>query len=329
MILPSLSESTVSAWLEISELLLLGCGALLLFGILGEYKKVPTRMAGWPHTIFETIVIVAIAGELLSDGGVSYFSRRLQKLEGSDIRTLSEKSQIALGKAVAAEGSAEFAATDSAKANDEAHAAERSAGAAQTLAKSARKEADSFETDIVSAKEQAAKAESDLADADKQAADAKLELQRIQANRSLTNLTDLAATLVAFRGTQYSFAGVYSNQESIALLQVIDDALQKAGWKRAKPPGGFPAINVFGTDKPYAVPASLISGIQIVVQSQQPVSTLRALPEDQLPPPVKAAAYLYHALSNSLSPPNANNIRKILVQKGDSQIIAIDVGQKP
>jgi hypothetical protein len=68
----SLSESTTSAARDVSEIVLLVSGLLLLFGAVGEcrfdHNNLPTWMR-WPKLTFEIIVALSIGGELIADGG--------------------------------------------------------------------------------------------------------------------------------------------------------------------------------------------------------------------------------------------------------------------
>jgi hypothetical protein len=130
----SLSEPATSTWLDISEWFLLICGLLLLIGIFGEYDKLPKRLFPFSEATFAMLVMLAIAGELVGDGGVFIFSSHLQKLEGADIQTLSQKSEAALRDASTADDDAKSAAAVSNDAKSKSDEAEKSAGSAQILA---------------------------------------------------------------------------------------------------------------------------------------------------------------------------------------------------
>lgn len=88
----SLSKSATEHWLSGSEAALLGFGLLLVIGVVGEM-----RLPFWStrQKWFEVLVIIGIAGELLGDGGVFFFSAHLQTL-----------SDVELGQAVADAGGA-------------------------------------------------------------------------------------------------------------------------------------------------------------------------------------------------------------------------------
>ncbi len=162
--------------------------------------------------IFEGLVIIACAGELVADLGRKCLKRahrdrierlstillvaalsmeliclvRTNQLSGSVIGSLGDKAEEADGKAkkaitdsATALSQAKDALTKSGKAADSLGKAEDKANKAQTassnaltLARGARSEADSFEKDIVSAKKQAAEAEAHLAEARQLAANA-------------------------------------------------------------------------------------------------------------------------------------------------------------
>jgi hypothetical protein len=249
----SLSKSATSVALDLSEYALLFFGLVLVVGIFGEYKKVPKRFLKWPKELFEILVMVGVAGELLADGGVFVFSHRLQILEGADIQTLDLKAEKAGSKATDALNRSETslsqagAASDAAKAAvDKSDKAGRTATNAMRLATGARKEADSFERDIISAKEQAAEAQSHLGEALRRAIEATAALNRIKSPRSLIHIPELVATLEAFKDTEYTFSSVFQDEESIDLLKQLDTVLQRAGWKRVKPPpGSHFVVNVY------------------------------------------------------------------------------------
>jgi hypothetical protein len=180
----------------------------------------------------------------------------------------------------------------------------------------------------VSAKKQAADAESHLAEALKRATEAAAALERIKSPRRLTNVPELIATLTAFKGTEYTFSAVFADEESLLLLKIIDDVLQRSGWKRGKPVGGFPAINVFGPENPYGVPAALTDGIRISADSPEETLELQALGLEKLRSPVKESVFLNLSLSSVLLPPE-QPAPLVNVVKGSSKTVRISIGKKP
>jgi hypothetical protein len=319
--------------------------------------------------VSEGFVILACAGELVADLA-TYIPRRQRKhlerwstillvvalsvslkclvrtneLSGSVIGSLGDKaedadkkakvaiidSSTALAQAKDALSKAGSAEDSLGKAEDESNKAQAAASSALTLARDARQEADSFEKDIQSAKTQAASAESHLAEALQRAADATAELNRLKSPRSLIHVPELVTTLETFKGTEYTFSSVFEDEESIMLLRAIDDALKRAGWKRVKPTHRFPMINVYGDNEDFAVPSGISNGIQISVDSLEPLATLQSLSLDKLPELTRAAVALNLGLSSSLSPPQAPADNKLVdVQKGTSTTVRIGVGRKP
>jgi hypothetical protein len=313
-----LSKSSVTFLLHASEAALLAFGVLLVIGLIGEIKF------PWPHPRFETfelLVIIAVAGELLGDGGVFVFS--------GDLQTIADTELARITTDVGSTRSAADSAADAAdRASASANKAEGAASNALGLAQGARQEADSFEKDIVSAKKQAANAESHLAEALRRAAEATAEIDRLKSPRSLTNIPKLISALVEFKDTEYTFSSVFEDEESINLLKSVDDVLQRAGWKRGKPLGGFPSINVFGKDNPFSVPLALTNGIRISVESPEELSVLRSMPFNSLPMPARAARSLYFSLHSSLSPPEEHPTLVNMV-KGNSKTVSISIGKKP
>jgi hypothetical protein len=218
-----------------------------------------------------------------------------EKADEADVkaRTAITDSSTALSQAKEAVTKAGIAQDSLGRAEDEANGAKAAASNALTLASGARQEADSFERDIVAAKKQAADAESHLAEALKRAADASAELDRIKSPRSLTNASELVNILKRFSGTEFMFASVFSDDESIQLLKQINNVLEGAAWKRLKHSEmnlGIPAIQLTGRDD--LVNTDVSTGVHIEVDSPETVETLTSLPRDQLPSHVMIAILL-------------------------------------
>jgi hypothetical protein len=314
-----LSKSSGIFWLHASEAALFAFGVLLVIGLIGEIKF------PWPHPRFETfefLVIIAVAGELLGDGGVFIFSGQLQTIADAELKAV-----------VTDVGSTRTAAEKAADAADRATgSANKAAGAASNalaLAQGARREADSFEKDIVSAKNQAADAESHLAEALRRAAEATAALDRLKSPRSLTNVPKLISTLAAFKGTEYAFSGVFGDEESINLLQSIDGVLQTAGWKRTLPhnTGGIGFFIKFsGWENPSPIQSFLGNGIHIFLDWPEDIPT--SLPSDELPVQLRAAISLNMSIFPHLSPPEEQP-HLVQIQIGKSKTVLISVGKKP
>jgi hypothetical protein len=332
----SLSKSRTETALHIFEGLLLLSGLVLLIGIWGEYRK-GEKWKKW-LAVFQIMVLAGIGVELIADAGVFVFSENLQKLEGADIQALDKKARDAgdraddaLGKLKTTLERAETADITSKAAVDKSGKAEHSASNALDLAKGARQEADSFEKDIVSANEKAAAAESKVAEASKRAADASAELDRLKSPRSLTNVPELVETLRPFKGTEFMFASVFSDDESFKLLQQIEAVLDQAGWKRLKHAEinlGIPAIQISGHED--VVNTDIGTAVRIEVDSTVPVETLQSLARDKLPSNVRIAIILNEAMLSHLSPQEVFKPgNRVNVNTGSSTVIRIKVGKKP
>jgi hypothetical protein len=89
--LTSLSKSTTSTWLGVSEVLLLLFGALLVIGLVGEFRE---NLKPWAKT-FEMFVIIGVAGELLADGGIFALSRHLETIANGEIAALTQQAAVA------------------------------------------------------------------------------------------------------------------------------------------------------------------------------------------------------------------------------------------
>ncbi len=255
---------------------------------------------------------------------------KTNSLSGQLVGSLSEK-------AGEADNRARTALTNSATALAQANSAEASSGKAEnsasnalTLARGARQEADSFEKDIVSAKTQASAAEAHLSEALKRADEATAEVTRIKSPRTLTNTAEMVTALGAFKGTEYVFVSVFHDPEAVNLVKAIDDVLQKSGWKRGNSVRGFPAVNIYGSDRPdFSVPAGFATGIEVLVDSPEPLSSLQALSVDKLPTLVKAAVALNLGIASCLNPPEQQSEhRPVNVQNGTPSTVRIAVGKK-
>jgi len=291
--------------------------------------------------LFAGLVAVACAGEYIADftdrltGGIEERKKKLAKgstllliaalalelmclvrtndLSGRVIGSLAERAEEASSKAGEAISKAIVAGT--------------SAASALSLAEEARREADSFEKDIVSAKTQAAAAESHLAEVQQRTAKATEELKRIKSPRSLTHINEMIAALQGFGDTEYTFSSVFSDEDSIRLLMQIDDTLHRAGWKRVKPPYGFPRISVYGKDVDFEVPASLTTGVRVSVENSD--ASVVSLSLEKLPPFIRAAISLKLNLSSNLFPQQEDDDKKVNVGSGSSTTVFISVGKKP
>jgi hypothetical protein len=236
----SLSKSATSIALDTSEIVLLLFGVLLTVGLIGEYAK----SERWKRhvKIFEMLVIIGVAGELLADGGIFLFSSHLQTIADQEIGDLATVAHNAKGsaddaaksaktaheEADAVKGIADEARADAkdalikaqaaqhslAQAESDAAKAQSEAANALATAREARKEADSFEKDILLAKQAASEAKEKVAD------------------RELTNeqVQAIAGKLKHSSGQIYTVTAYWSSKESMYIANRVALALNIAGW---------------------------------------------------------------------------------------------------
>jgi len=122
--LGSVSKSTASLGLHISEVVLLAFGLLLAVGLVGEY----TKSDKWKEyaRLCELMVIVGVLGELIGDGGMFLFSEALQSVSDLEVAQLNVKAAGAEQKAAEERERAAQAEARAAEANEKAEQ-ERSA----------------------------------------------------------------------------------------------------------------------------------------------------------------------------------------------------------
>ena len=91
-----LSKGATSQWLGVSEWSLLLFALLVVAGLVEEH-----RHPWWhPRTeLFALMVVIGCAGELLSDGGVFFFSRHLEALSNIEIEGLRLRTADAMDRA--------------------------------------------------------------------------------------------------------------------------------------------------------------------------------------------------------------------------------------
>jgi hypothetical protein len=142
----SLSKSTTLLWLDASEWALLLFGILLVVGLIIEYRA--EHGSRWMK-FGELLVIIGVAGELLGDGGIFLFSRRLQIIADQEIAELTRVS-----------GNAKVSADAAA---DAASRAKSSADKAQQRTDEVAKQADALTSRMEGASKQLGKLESNLA----------------------------------------------------------------------------------------------------------------------------------------------------------------------
>jgi hypothetical protein len=266
--------------------------------LTAQVKQRRDAADSWDTWNIRLLFIAGLAASLLviTAIGVSRSNRALNQLSDELDKAKDRKLQ----------GDLKAKDDDIAKLNSEAAAA--------------RLDSDRFKLDIAKANERAA-------DADKSAAEAKLELEKLRTPRSLTHIPELVTTLKVFEGTEYTFSGVCADEESFRLLKEIDAVLQQSKWKRVKPPGGFPAINVFGKEVDFPIPVSLRTGVHVLIDSPNP-TVLESLTVSDMQQYARAAIALGLSLPPNISPPQMGGTAANM-EVGTSTAVRIDVGKKP
>lgn len=85
----SLSKAWTESALSWSELALLVFGALLVAGLVGEYRT--AEKSKW-YKRFEMFVIIGVLGELLADGGIFLFTSHLEMLNALEVAALNKEA---------------------------------------------------------------------------------------------------------------------------------------------------------------------------------------------------------------------------------------------
>lgn len=200
-----LSESATTSGLDISEIALLIFGAVLVIGLVGEYAE-SGKWKRW-QKLFALLVIGGVAGELLADGGVFVFSRRLQTTAEAEIAELNKKAADSVKDA-------ENARRDAANALERAAKAEEHLGDTRERAAQAEKEA---------AKSNEAAEKERLA---------RLQLEARLAPRSLSSSQqrDVVERLKSFRGASLDIFVYGDTSEMLSIGSTISSLARAAGW---------------------------------------------------------------------------------------------------
>jgi hypothetical protein len=286
-------------------------------------RKLLAAAVGW------FLVSIGVVGEFWLEAKVKQFDVSIQFIDNDlslqtklEIARANERAANANSEAGEARKEAEGFKAQIAASDARAKHAEAQVASAKAGSDAASTKAEGFRLDIAKAQESASIAQA-------RAAEANLELARIKLPRSLINVPELVSSLRAFAETEYTFASVFQDLESIEFLKSIDDVLQRAGWKRGKPTNGFPAINVYGAERELSVPAGLNTGVRMSVDSLEPLKVLQSLPSEALPQLVKASIALRNGLLIHTVPGGGSEPSLVDVLTGASNTVRIFVGKKP
>ncbi|HXM08678.1 MAG TPA: hypothetical protein VN946_01875 [Terriglobales bacterium] len=288
--------------------------------------------------LFDSIGIWFFAVAIVSEIAGYWYGQRNDALSEQVIVSLDAKSQEASRNASSALAKSSEAATKADTAETKSGKAITESSTAMTIASGARREADSFESKIDDARKTASEAKSQITDAFNQATAATEELNRLKIPRSLTNISPFLTAMKSFPGTEFSFSGVFGDQESRDLASAISVALQDAGWKPVLPPYAFsigpPHFKI--DNFPYEVQLGISTGIGVEIETEKTPEELNVLPMSLKPPQATAAFALKEALGKSIRPPQdglATGPLGILAdpnfRKPEFKSVLIEVGKKP
>jgi hypothetical protein len=289
---------------------------------------------------FTKIGLWFFAIAVLAESVAYPYGQRNDTLSGNEIVSLDQKSKDAEGKALNALQISTSAISQAGRAQDASGKASGAASNALTVASGARREADSFEADIVSAKKQAADAVSHLADAEQRLADstqreasAEAKLSAIKTPRSLVHISELAAALKAYKGTEYTL-NVFMDDEAAQFTKDVARALDEAGWVRKQPAGiniGIPALSIDFGHGVEIVPSCIETGVSVHAFTKEPLASLQTLPFTSLPKTIRAALMLTNTLAPHIAPPEERNVAVGVVdpKPAEGVPIRICVGKKP
>lgn len=300
-------------------------------------QKVVHEIAPWMKLLVSVgwlLIVVGVVGEFVADSFVSKADGIVLTFDETLIADAQRKTGLASERAAGAFERAARTEREASQENERAAIAEQQAQqenerAAKALeaAETARKEAEGFQLQIAQANERAASAE-------QRAKESELELARIRAPRSLTNIPELVAALTPFKGTEYTL-NVFMDDESIQFTKIVAGALDAAGWVRRQPAGidlGIPTIGMdFGQGATQNVPACIDTGISLRAHAKESLTVLQSRPSQSLPKTVQLALALQSAIALSIFPPNERNVASgVLDPKPAEGIpITICVGKKP
>jgi hypothetical protein len=239
----ALSKSATVWALDVSEIALLVAGLLLVVGIIGEYSSTSEDLKKW-RTAFEMIVVLAIAGELMADGGVFVFSRHLQAISDAELARVTldvGNTRLAANKAADAALRVSILAEHAVVAS----------GKANALAKSARLQVAALDEEAKNAQDRA------------------VRLEREVAWRKLTpsDVNSICAALAPLAGTKIEIQSLSGDAEGSEYAEDFADVLgsRRCGWVVTGPT----TVVVFGGRVP--------EGIFIKVRSENnpPASLLQ------------------------------------------------------
>ena len=215
---------------------------LVVIGLMGEYRKGDW----WKRNvhIFEMLVVLGVAGEMVTESGAFWYSLRLQGIEEAEIVSAqqmaddSAKEAGALG--VTVDGLQNFVTQKENEADIQfktlkGYVATEDARNASVVAElkndrdTLDKARDDAVTSVAAAKKVLADMESEL-EAERRVRE---KMLAVMAPRDLSDaqVAKIGSTLKRFRGQQWTLTAYWDSKEPLALANRIFAALKSAEWQ--------------------------------------------------------------------------------------------------
>lgn len=296
---------------------------LVVFDVLAHFSEDIRK-----EKLFEKIGLCFFGIAVLAEIVAYPYGQRNDDLSARVIGSLDVKAQRAADNASKALTDSSTAVSHARDAADVASIAKGEADQVTGIAIAARSTADNAKAGAADAGRQVSDLQAQAKSLKSDIAAEEEELKRLNSPRTLTNSADIVERLQKFKGTEYTFPGVFNNEDSIQFLLAIDGVLQQAGWNRVAPPKvgtlelfGLP---VFGANGPMLSETSG-SGVQISVEV--PAGTYKTV--DEMPSHVRAAVELNRLLFSGMYPPEPEGKdKRPSAKEGRSRTVQILVGSK-
>ena len=255
----------------------------VVVGLIGEYRK----GEWWKQNlhIFEMLVLLGVAGEMLMETGAFWYSEKLQNIQSAAIATAQNQANDAARDAghlgVTVDGLHSFVTTKQAEAEQrltelKGVVGDNAVREDRLVAEfNADKERfDKAKSDALASAAEAKKAQLEMATALASEREAGRKLQELLAPRELreAGAATLISKLKVFVGQQYAASVPANDPEARSLWNTLDKVLSKAGWRRVDPTGAKVG------DPPAGISLDQGPGIQVAVEpNSSNTATLAAL----------------------------------------------------
>ncbi len=243
----------------------------VVVGLVGEYRK----GSWWKQNlhIFEMLVLLGVAGEMLMETGAFWYSEKLQTIQSVAIAAAQERASNAARDAsklgVTVDGLDSFVTSKQAIAELRITELKGVVGAnavrESRLLSQFNADKDRFDkarSEALAGAAEAKQAQLEMAGALASERETGRKLQEALAPRSLseTDRLTLSSKLKVFAGQQYAASLPGNDLEARSLWVSLDKVLSEAGWQRVDPAGAKAG------DPPAGIGLDLNSGIQVAVE---------------------------------------------------------------